>query len=81
MWKKFLLIIFIVGVIFIGYHYISIYKQCVEVFKNDACIHGVRVDGQWFTSASSLASYLLFTKGLIFRESEFEYEAHQIKSL
>ena len=79
--KKVLLIFLIVGVVFTAIQYISICKQCVEVFKNDACIHGVRVDGQWFSSASKLASYLLFSKGLLFRENEFEYYAHLVKTL
>ena len=79
--KKMLLIFVIIGVVFTAYNYIALYKECVVAFRENACIHGIKVDGQWFSSASKMAAYLLFTKGLLFREKEFEYEFHTIKSL
>lgn len=79
--KKVLLVFLIVGVVFTAYIYISQYKQCVVIFRENACVHGIKVDGQWFSSPSKLAAYILFTKGMLFRESEIEYEFHAIKSL
>ena len=75
--KKLLFVLLIIALLFVGYRFFSLNKECVDIFSSHACIHGIRVDGQWFDSASKLTLYLMFSRGMLFKSGQFEYFFHE----
>lgn len=36
----------------------KINDHCISIFKENACLHGIQVDGQWFRTADELTNYI-----------------------
>ncbi len=79
--KLLVVVLLVIAVLFFVFEFLRLYKDCVDIFKEHACVHGINVDGQWFTTAFKLTTYLYFSKGMLFGDTQFEYTYHALSWL